>query len=76
MHPTLRKILDADAYLTEKFVLYANQFLPLRSLRIHYRALEVMKSFVLYFFGLLSIILDYLSWNTVDCILDSFYVAF
>lgn len=41
VHPILRKILDADVYYTEKFVLWANQFLPLRSLRIHYKALEV-----------------------------------
>lgn len=41
----LKKILEADVYLTEKFVLWANQFLPLRSLRIHYKALEVLVYF-------------------------------
>lgn len=41
--PLLRKALEADVYFTEKFVLWANQFLPLRSLRIHYRALEVSR---------------------------------
>ncbi|KAK4877149.1 hypothetical protein RN001_009655 [Aquatica leii] len=34
-------ILEEDKYYTEKFVLWANQFLPFRSLRIHYKALEI-----------------------------------
>lgn len=41
VHPMLRKLLEADVYFTEKFVLWSNQFLPLRSFRIHYKALEV-----------------------------------
>ncbi|KAK9752325.1 PAP2 superfamily [Popillia japonica] len=39
--PALRKILDYDEKLTNKFVNWANKFLPFRSLRIHYRALEL-----------------------------------
>ncbi|RZC40789.1 PAP2 domain containing protein, partial [Asbolus verrucosus] len=39
--PALKKLLKFDAELTKKFVLWANQFLPLRSLRIHYKALEI-----------------------------------
>jgi hypothetical protein len=38
---TLQKILAADVFLTDRFCNWANCFLPLRSLRIHYRALEV-----------------------------------
>nr|CAD7403552.1 unnamed protein product [Timema cristinae] len=37
----LQKLLSADAYLTDKFCYFANNFLPLRSLRIHYKLLEV-----------------------------------
>ncbi|XP_018324184.1 phospholipid phosphatase 6 [Agrilus planipennis] len=39
--PIIRKILDIDVKLTEKFVLWANQFVPLRSLRTHYKILEI-----------------------------------
>jgi hypothetical protein len=38
---TLRKILAADAFLTDRFCNWANCFLPLRSLRVHYKVLEV-----------------------------------
>ncbi|PSN30949.1 hypothetical protein C0J52_23588 [Blattella germanica] len=37
----MQKILKADVYLTDKFCNWANCFLPLRSLRIHYKALEI-----------------------------------
>ncbi|XP_044270372.1 phospholipid phosphatase 6 [Tribolium madens] len=39
--PAMKKILNLDAEITKRFVLWANQFLPLRSLRIHYKALEI-----------------------------------
>nr|CAD7586884.1 unnamed protein product [Timema genevievae] len=37
----LQKLLSADVYLTDKFCYFANNFLPLRSLRVHYKLLEV-----------------------------------
>ena len=39
--PALQAVLECDKEYTKKFVLWANQFLPLRSLRIHYKTLEV-----------------------------------
>ncbi|CAH0559479.1 unnamed protein product [Brassicogethes aeneus] len=39
--PLLRKILNADIKITKKFVVLANNFLPLKSLRVHYKALEI-----------------------------------
>ncbi|EFA00398.1 polyisoprenoid diphosphate/phosphate phosphohydrolase PLPP6 [Tribolium castaneum] len=39
--PAMKKLLSLDAEITKRFVLWANQFLPLRSLRIHYKALEI-----------------------------------
>jgi hypothetical protein len=38
---TLQKILAADVFLTNRFCNWANCFLPFRSLRLHYKALEV-----------------------------------
>lgn len=37
----LQQLLKADVFLTDKFCNLANTFLPLRSLRIHYKALEI-----------------------------------
>ncbi|KAJ9583609.1 hypothetical protein L9F63_022053 [Diploptera punctata] len=37
----LQKVLKADVFLTDRFCNWANCFLPLRSLRIHYKVLEV-----------------------------------
>ncbi|KAJ3661186.1 hypothetical protein Zmor_005595 [Zophobas morio] len=39
--PAIKNILKADIEISKRFVLWANQFLPLRSLRIHYKALEI-----------------------------------
>ncbi|GJQ71153.1 hypothetical protein Trydic_g1054 [Trypoxylus dichotomus] len=39
--PLLRKILDYDVKLTHKFTSWADTFLPFKSLRIHYKALEI-----------------------------------
>ncbi|XP_021931968.1 phospholipid phosphatase 6 isoform X3 [Zootermopsis nevadensis] len=38
---TLRKIIAADVFLTDRFCNWANCFLPFRSLRVHYKALEI-----------------------------------
>ncbi|KAK7788692.1 hypothetical protein R5R35_012457 [Gryllus longicercus] len=37
----LKKLLDYDVYVTNKFCLLANKCLPFRSLRTHYKMLEV-----------------------------------
>ncbi|XP_063215479.1 polyisoprenoid diphosphate/phosphate phosphohydrolase PLPP6 isoform X2 [Bacillus rossius redtenbacheri] len=37
----LQQLLNADAYLTEKFCNLSNNFLPLHSLRVHYKILEI-----------------------------------
>jgi membrane-associated phospholipid phosphatase len=37
----LKQVLRFDEEVTKRFVLWANKFLPLRSLRIHYKALEI-----------------------------------
>ncbi|CAH1372443.1 unnamed protein product [Tenebrio molitor] len=39
--PALKQVLRFDEEVTKRFVLWANKFLPLRSLRIHYKALEI-----------------------------------
>ncbi|KAF5280557.1 hypothetical protein FQR65_LT00308 [Abscondita terminalis] len=38
---SIRQILELDKHYTQKFVLWANQFLPFRSLKIHYKVLEI-----------------------------------
>lgn len=70
----LKKVLEADVYFTEKFVLWANQLLPLRSLRNHYRALEVSNNL----YGSVILrkqFLDYMSWDSLVCFLARLYVA-
>jgi len=37
----LQKILAADVFLTQRFCNWADCFLPFRSLRLHYKVLEV-----------------------------------
>ncbi|EEB16515.1 presqualene diphosphate phosphatase, putative [Pediculus humanus corporis] len=37
----LRRILNQDEKLTEKFCLFMNKFLPFRQLRVHHKALEI-----------------------------------
>lgn len=37
----LRKLLELDAAVTEKFCLLVNQYLPFRSSQAHYKALEI-----------------------------------
>ncbi|XP_046996989.1 phospholipid phosphatase 6 [Schistocerca americana] len=39
--PALQKLLALDVHLTNQFCIWANHFLPLKSLRIHYKFLEV-----------------------------------
>ncbi|XP_022901991.1 polyisoprenoid diphosphate/phosphate phosphohydrolase PLPP6 [Onthophagus taurus] len=39
--PVLRKILTLDEQLTEKFVLWMNKFVTFRSMKVHYKALEI-----------------------------------
>lgn len=39
--PTLQKILELDANVTQRFVLWANKLLPFRTTKIHYKTLEV-----------------------------------
>lgn len=40
--PTLlRKVLAVDAYLTDELVKFAEKFLPLKQLKVHYKLLEV-----------------------------------
>lgn len=37
----LRKVLELDATVTKKFVIWGNSWSPLHSLRLHYKALEI-----------------------------------
>lgn len=52
----IRTILKLDVKLTNNFCLYANNFLPLRSLRVHYKILEVSCHGIPWFCGLLAFI--------------------
>ncbi|XP_051172096.1 polyisoprenoid diphosphate/phosphate phosphohydrolase PLPP6 [Leptopilina boulardi] len=38
---TMRKVLAVDAYITDNFVKAVDKFLPFRSLKTHYQALEI-----------------------------------
>jgi hypothetical protein len=42
---TLQKVLAADVILTDKLCNWANCCLPLRSLRLHYKVLEVKDTY-------------------------------
>ncbi|KAL0279705.1 UNVERIFIED_CONTAM: hypothetical protein PYX00_001205 [Menopon gallinae] len=56
VHPALRKLLQLDEQLTEKFCLTVNRFLPLRALKIHYKMLEVSCHGLLWLIGWLAFI--------------------
>ncbi|KAB0796251.1 hypothetical protein PPYR_10312 [Photinus pyralis] len=45
----LQTLLEYDKIYTQKFVLWANQYLPLRTLRIHYKGLEISCHGVVWF---------------------------
>lgn len=47
----MRKILAVDAYFTDSFVKIVEKFLAFRSLKTHYKALEVIKYNVDSFFA-------------------------
>lgn len=52
----LQKIMAADVFLTDKFCNWANCFLPLRSLRLHYKVLEVSCHGILWLSGWIAFI--------------------
>lgn len=54
--PALRKLLQLDENLTQKFCLHVNKFLPLRALKIHYKMLEVSCHGIIWLFGWLAFI--------------------
>ncbi|KAG5885154.1 hypothetical protein JTB14_037603 [Gonioctena quinquepunctata] len=37
----LKEVLKFDGYITKKFVIWGNSILPLRTLRVHYKGLEI-----------------------------------
>lgn len=50
----IQTLLNYDKIYTQKFVLWANQFLPLRTLRIHYKGLEISCHGIVWFACLLA----------------------
>ncbi|KAF5296564.1 hypothetical protein FQA39_LY12482 [Lamprigera yunnana] len=79
----LRTVLECDKKYTEKFILWANQFLPFRSLRIHYKALEITCHGIPWFAGWLAFMWIYTNASLVQMqinmllglILDVIFVA-
>lgn len=54
--PALKKILKLDAEITDKFCNLANRFVPFRSLKTHYKLLEVSCHGLLWIAGWLALI--------------------
>lgn len=46
--PALQKLLKADVYVTNSLCTFMEKFLPFRSLKVHYKMLEVSRSMYLY----------------------------
>lgn len=81
--PALQKILKLDAEITDRFCNLANKFVPLRSLRTHYKLLEVSCHGLLWIAGWLALI--WIVWTPslfamqvnffIGIILDIIFVA-
>lgn len=61
VHPMLRKILNTDIYLTDLLCKVSDKFVPLRSLRTHYKVLEISGNGIVWLGGWLALV--WILWN-------------
>jgi len=59
----LQKILAADVFLTQRFCNWADCFLPFRSLKLHYKVLEV--SVTSYIFEMVTVSLCLICYHDI-----------